>query len=124
MGSTGSGSFTDYSKRKPATTGDTAGGASGTDKCGTAFPANLEEVARCFYFINHGNVPPAGTPVIVTFNGFRVAVETELGEEIGYLPTRYNYIKVCMDDGFNYRGVVNTSRLTPTPSILVDIVPA
>jgi len=124
MGSTGSGSFTDYSKRKPAKQGDATGGASGDDKCGTAFSTGLEEVARCFYYINYGTVPPVGTSVLVSFNGHRVAIETDLGEEIGYLPTRYNYVKVCMDNGFRYEGVVKSSRSGPAPSISVDIVPA
>lgn len=123
MGSTGSGSFTDYSKRKPTNAEEANGGSSGVDKCGLGFSANLEEVARCFYFINYGDVPPGGTTVKVAFNGHRIAVETDLGEEIGYLPTKYNYIKICLDDSFAYHGVVNSSRTTPTPTVLVDIVP-
>ncbi|MBK0378565.1 hypothetical protein [Mucilaginibacter segetis] len=123
MGSTGSGSFTDYSKRKPTNSDEANGGASGVDKCGTAFSAGLEEVARCFYFINYGDVPPVGTAVTVTFNGHRLAVETTLGEEIGYLPTRFNYIKVCLDSAFTYGGVVSSARAKPSPNVSVDIIP-
>lgn len=123
MGSSGSGSFTDYSKRKPANAGDANGGSSGQDKCGLAFSANLEEVGRCFYFINYGDVPPTGTAVTVTFNGYRLAVETTIGEEIGYLPTKFNYLKICLDSDFRYGGVVTSSRTTPSPSVLVDITP-
>jgi hypothetical protein len=62
--------------------------------------------------------------VNVVFNGLRLAVETDLGEEIGYLPTKYNYLKVCMDNGFRYTGSVRTVSIVPTPSVSVDITPA
>ncbi|WP_029281355.1 hypothetical protein [Pedobacter sp. R20-19] len=123
MGSTGSGSFSDYSKRKPTQPQDNNGGASGVDKCGKGFSANLEEVSRCFYFINYGVVPASGGGVKVAFNGSRLVVETALGEEIGYLPTKYNYLRTCLDDGFQYAGSISSSKNTPTPSVLVDIVP-
>jgi len=124
MGSTGSGSFTDYSKRKPTGPDTIDGGSSGIDKCKQAFGTSLEEVSRCFYFLNSGgSLPSIGTEVIVAFNGLRLAVETHLGEEIGYLPTKYNYIKNCIDDGFKYVGVVRSIMVIPAPTVLVDIVP-
>lgn len=123
MGSTGSGSFTDYSDRKPSSENADDGGSSGKDPCGQAFNTSLEEVSRCSYLINNGIVPPRGTSVRVRFNGIRLSVETEIGEEIGFLPTKYNYIKVCMDSGLNYVGSVNSSSLVPTPAVFVDIVP-
>ncbi|MBN8671461.1 MAG: hypothetical protein J0L80_12290 [Chitinophagales bacterium] len=122
MGSTGTGSFTDYSKRKPTDGGNT-GGSSGKDKCGQAFECSLEEVSRCFYYLNTGNLPTSGTEVTVFFNGVRISVETLKGEEIGYLPTKFNYIKLCIDDGFKYAGVIKSTSLVPTPSVFVDIVP-
>ncbi|WP_316832928.1 hypothetical protein [Pedobacter aquatilis] len=122
MGSTGSGSFSDYSKRKTTQPHDN-GGTSGIDKCGKGFAANLEEVSRCFYFMNHGAVPSAGGGVKLAFNGSRLVVETALGEEIGYLPTRYNYLRTCLDDGYTYGGSISSSKNAPTPSVLVDIVP-
>jgi len=122
MGSSGSGSFTDYSKRKP-TGGMNNGGGSGDDNCGKGFSTSLEEVSRCFYFINYAKVPKVGTSVNIFFNGLRLAVETVKGEEIGYLPTKYNYIKNCIADGFNYAGVINVAHLSPFPNITVDIIP-
>jgi hypothetical protein len=124
MGSSGSGSFSDYSRRKPTSPDAKNGGASGEDNCNQAFSASLEEVSRCFYFINTGTVPPIDTEVMVSFNGIRLVVETSLGEEVGYLPTKYNYVRVCIDSGFNYTGVVSGSSATPTPNVKVDIVPA
>lgn len=123
MGSTGSGSFSDYSKRKPKQPGDRSGGASGVDKCGAGFSDSLEEVSRCLYFMSNGTVPPIGEEVTVTFNGSRLAVEAKLGEEIGYLPSKLNYLKFCLDDGYAYKGVVSNSRNVPTPSVSVDIIP-
>lgn len=123
MGSTGSGSFTDYSKRKPTSPEGGDGGSSGKDNCGKAFSTSLDEVSRCFYYINTSNVPPRGTEVNVFFNGLRLSVETKKGEEVGYLPTKYNYLKNCLADGFIYTGVVTASSLKPLPSVTVDVVP-
>lgn len=123
MGSTGSGKFTDYSKRKPKTGNEPTGGASGTDRCLMAFSDNLEDVDRCFYFINTAKVPPVGTKAAVSFNGTRLVAETELGEEIGYLPTKYNYLRICLEEGFKYEGIVSSSNISPIASVSVDFIP-
>lgn len=123
MGSTGHGSFTDYSKRKPIDPQDTSGGSSGKDRCKQAFESELQEVSRCSYFVATKKVPPTKTVVRVVFNGLRLAVETKKGDELGYLPTRFNYLKTCIDAGQHYEGTVNASSLKPTPHIRVDIVP-
>lgn len=124
MGSTGSGTFSDYSSRKPKKNGDNNGGSSDIDKCGQGFSTVIEEISRCFYFMNAGTVPAVDSEVIVSFNGLRLVVETLLGEEIGYLPTKFNYIKVCLDNKFQYSGSISRSTNAPTPSVIVDIVPA
>lgn len=124
MGSTGSGSFSDYSRRKPTNSSDSSGGHSNVDNCLLAFSTQLEDVGRCFYFINNSAVPPAGINIVISFNGVRLAAETKTGEELGYLPTMYNYLRPCMADGHIYEGVVASSTLTPHPSIRIDIVPA
>jgi hypothetical protein len=124
MGSSGSGSFSDYSKNKPKSPEEGNGGSSGIDKCTLAFAASLQEVARCFFFMNTGILPPINTPVRLTFNGVRIVAETFKGEEIGYLPTQYNYLKNCMDAGFSYSGVVRNEGITPAPTVLVDIQPS
>lgn len=124
MGSTGSGSFTDYSRRKPIEPGDGNGGTSGKDECGKGISSTLEDVSRCFYFINTHKVPPVGTEISVFFNGVRVSIESKKGEEIGYLPTKYNYLKNCLADGFQYKGNIRSSSISPIPSIIVDITPA
>ncbi len=123
MGSTGSGSFTDYSKRKGSSSEINDGGSSEKDKCGKGFSTKLEDVSRCFYFMNIAKVPIVGTEIRVFFNGVRVAVETLKGEEIGYLPTKYNYIKICLSDKFRYTGQVIASSSKPIPTVTVDIIP-
>lgn len=123
MGSTGSGSFSDYSKRKPIDKEDDSGGSSNVDNCLLAFSTGVEEISRCYYYLNYTNVPPVNTVVAIVFNGVRLVAENALGEEIGYLPTRYNYLLFCMNAGYKYTGVVVTSSKSPTPSIRIDIVP-
>lgn len=123
MGSTGSGSFSDYSRRKPINKEENNGGSSDVDKCSLAFSTSLEEIGRCFYFMNFSNIPPIGTSISIVFNGVRLVAETSLGEEIGYLPTKFNYLKFCMDDGFSYSGVVSGSNLQPSPYVKIDVTP-
>ncbi|MBB5644893.1 hypothetical protein [Pedobacter cryoconitis] len=123
MGSTGSGSFTDYPNKKPTNEEKNNGGTSGIDKCGTAFSANLEEISRCTYYLKYKKVPSTGSEVLVFFNGYRLSIKTTKGEEVGYLPTKFNYLKLCLEDGFSFSGVISDSRMTPTPSISVDIIP-
>lgn len=124
MGSTGSGSFTDYSKRKSSSGENKDGGSSSKDICGKAFSAKLEDVSRCFFYMHFEKVPALGTEVKVFFNGVRMAVETEKGEEIGYLPTKFNYIRTCLADKFSYVGQVVASSMKPVPSVTVDMTPA
>ena len=121
MGSSGSGSLTDYSKRKPV--GNNNGGASGEDNCNKAFSTSLEEVSRCDYFLKHKTVPFPGTQVLLFFKGMRLTVETTKGEEVGYLPTKFNYLRACIAGGLNYAGTVSASSSSPFPNVTVDIVP-
>lgn len=123
MGSTGSGSFSDYSRRKPTSSEEGNGGSSGVDNCGQALESQLEEMSRCFYFLTYNNLPPVGTNISIAFNGIRIVAETALGEEIGYLPTKFNYLRFCLSSGFNYTGVITFSSITPTPAVRVDVVP-
>jgi hypothetical protein len=64
-----------------------------------------------------------GTDVDLVFNGLRLAICTKRGEEIGFLPTKFNYLKNCLDNGFRYSGVVRAAMSFVNPSVLVDIVP-
>jgi hypothetical protein len=132
MGSSGTGRFTDYSgsseksqddasKGQASTGSGPTGGSSGTDRCAQVFTTDLEDVARSAYFAADGRLPPTGTAVDVQLSGRLIASVGEV--ELGYLPTQYNYLAGCMKRGFSYAGTVTATRMTPTPSVTVDIAP-
>jgi hypothetical protein len=122
MGSTGSGSFSDYSNSKPLVPGDDTGGSDGIDKCDRAFSTKLEEVAICDYFIQNKIVPPKGTKVEIYFSK-RLVARTFDGDIIGYLPTKYNYLKLCIEGGYKYKGEVASSTGSPIQKVVIDIIP-
>ena len=126
MGSTGSGSFSDYDNERKKSSNSTGqesnNGTSGEDPCTKAFSTSLDEVSTCDYYKINKIVPEAGENVKIEFNVRLIAVNED-NIILGYLPTKYNFLRACMEDGFSYSGVVNHSTLTPIPSIEVDIAP-
>jgi hypothetical protein len=124
MGSTGSGSFSDYPGSRPKVGGEGAGGggASGEDRCARAFSCSLEEVEQCDYFSASGAVPPANTALTVEQRGRLFAVNSS-GQTVGALPTSLNYLADCMAAGFTYEGRVNSSVSAPVASVSVDFAP-
>lgn len=125
MGSTGSGSFSDYTGAKNpvgAGRGGGSGGASGSDRCSQAFSCVLEEVAQCDHYTNTGAVPAAGDVLQVVRRGRLFAINST-GATVGALPTRLNYLAACLEDGFTYVGVIRSSSLTPFPTIEADFAP-
>jgi len=119
MGSSGSGTLSDYSKSTGSSKPEQA---SGGDPCKKAFSDALEEVDRCEYFTQHHSVPAVGTPVTVRL-GKRLEVLSPGMEIIGYLPTARNYLAACIASGISYAGVVANSRLRPVSYVSVDILP-
>src|ERR1700731_1515803 len=98
MGSSGSGNFSDYSgKPKTGSGSGSSGGSSGSDKCGEAFTASLEDVASHDFYVNHGSAPAVGIRLTVEVRGRVVAVVGT--ESVGSLPTRLNYLARCLQDG-------------------------
>lgn len=124
MGSTGSGSFSDYpgSRPKGGDQGAGGGGASGDDRCARAFSCALEEVEHCDYFSANGDVPPTNTALSIEQRGRLFAVDAS-GQTVGALPTRLNYLADCIAAGFTYEGRVNTSASAPAASVNVDFAP-
>lgn len=121
MGSSGSGSLSDYSKRpKIGSGGGASGGSSGSDKCGEAFTAGLEDVAAHDYHANHGSPPPVGTQLTIEVRGRVVAVAGT--ESVGSLPTRLNYLARCLESGFSYTGIVTASSNGSNPQVQADFV--
>lgn len=124
MGSSGSGSFSDYEgyRSSDSSAKNEQGGYSGTDICSLAFSTTVDEVSRCEFYRQKKNLPAINTRVIIVFNT-RLEVQTEDGLCVGYLPTKYNYLRACMTDGYNYEGVINVSNISPLPHLEVDIAP-
>jgi hypothetical protein len=119
MGSSGSGSITDYPGSSPkGKTGGGGGGGSQPDRCARAFSARLEDVERSDYYRAHGSVPPIGTRLTV-IQAKRLVAQTASGESVGNLPTSLNYPAACMKDGWAYIGTVQ-SATNPPPAASVS----
>lgn len=116
MGSSGSGSFSDYSNSKP---GGAGGGASGSDLCRQAFSCELEEVAQCDLYAATTVVPKVNVVLSLKHDKRIFAVMAD-GTKVGALPTKYNYLAGCMKDGILYVGVVTASGLVPIPTVTAD----
>lgn len=121
MGSTGTGHLSDYSGYKKAVVGET-GGKDTVYICNKAVATSLEDVATSDYFKKHGTVPPKGTPVIITSISRIVAVDDK-GDVIGNLPTEYNYLLGCIEEGYQYEGVVTDSFTSPLPAASIAVTP-
>jgi len=121
MGSSGLGHLSDYSNYKNPVAGVT-GGKDTVYNCEKAVLTSLEDVATSGYYKKHGTVPPKGTPVIITSTSRIVAVDDK-GDVIGDLPTEYNYLLGCLEEGYQYEGEVNDSFTTPLPSVSIAVTP-
>ena len=122
MGSSGPGNFSDYSNYPRAIKGVT-GAVDSEDKCALAFSTLIEDVDTCKYYSKKGILPAVGTEVYVEFN-VRLVVISNDGLIIGYLPTKYNYLRNCIVKGFTYTGVVSNVSTTPINTVIVDITPS
>ncbi|MHC9512093.1 hypothetical protein [Kangiella sp. M94] len=127
MGSTGSGRFSDYpgtrSKKVGQDGADREGGASGQDKCKKAFTVLLEDVGNCDLYSQSKVVPSVGEQLSIHLDKKRVLAVNVNGVSVGALPTEYNYLVACMNDGFTYVGVVTSSAVEPVPTISADFKP-
>jgi len=134
MGSTGTGSFTDYpgsQQTSPAPGQGTGGGAdssgdSSDPRCLAAIERlNLEEVERCAFFAASQAVPPGGTDIRLLRNlvDGRLAVATDEASPVvvGLVPTAFNYLLACMNAGHSYRGEVIASALAPVARVAVSL---
>lgn len=125
MGSSGSGRFSDY----PGTPaegnggGGIAGGASGADRCKQAFHALLEEVGNSDFYSQFKSVPAVNGQLRIVFDRRRVFAIDANGVKVGALPTSFNYLVACMEEGITYLGLVTESALSPVPTVAVDFVP-
>ena len=122
MGSSGTDNFSDYSNYPRAIKGVT-GAVDSEDKCALAFSTLIEDVDTCEYYRKKGALPAVGTEVYVDFK-VRLVVKSNDGLIIGYLPTKYNYLRNCIVKGFTYTGVVSVASSTPINTVVVDITPS
>ena len=122
MGSTGSGSFSDYSGSGGSSSGSQGGtgGESGSDRCNKAFSCTLEDVAQGDYYTINGKVPAPKMQLEIVLKSRLMAVEVSSGEVVGALPTSFNYLAACMNEGFSYVGVIISSINSPVPSVTAD----
>jgi hypothetical protein len=116
MGSRGTGRLTDYSgsnRPKSKTGGDGGGGSTPqVDRCSRAISANLEDIEQSSYFKKYKKSPAVGTRLQIAFNK-RIVAQTDAGEVVGNLPTRFNYLAACIEDGYSYVGQVRSSSNGP-----------
>lgn len=111
MGSSGSGRLSDYpgAKKSKGKGGGGGGNPAPEDRCARAFSAQLEDVEHCAYFKKYKLVPPVGTTLVVA-HAKRMVAQTQAGETVGNLPTRFNYLAACLEDGFTYVGQVRKAQ--------------
>ena len=129
MGSSGTGNFSDYpGSSRGSGTGSTkfgggGGGQAPPDPCAVNLgTVQLEDVATCPYFTQTGALPLIGESASVapTLLSGRLAVQSDLnGLVIGLLPTKFNYLRPCLEKGFTYDGQVSAASATPVPTVSV-----
>lgn len=113
MGSTGTGNFGDY---RP----------SGATRCDQPIDAELEDVAQSEYVTSMKAVPKVGALVRLRptlSNGRIVAEDSQTAKVIGSLPTRYNYLLLCLTKGYGYEGSVSASATRPLHAVDVHLDP-
>jgi hypothetical protein len=113
MGSRGNGSFGDYQQEED------------TNKCGKNVGiVILEDVSLYDYFINNNNLPPIYDSIEISFHDISkriVAVSSSTNEVIGALPTKFNFLLICLKHGFVYSGEVIASATHPILRVEVQI---
>ena len=136
MGSTGTGRFSDYPKKKGEVDHDDAAQAGGSirDESGAGSTicdrpleaVELEEVRNAEYYLAHNALPAVGSPVVVgDLSEGRIEVRvTDSGQVVGYLPTKFNHIWTCKDEeGRDYEGNVVSNREVPSITVRIDLRP-
>lgn len=121
MGSTGTGHLSDYPDYSMPLQGVT-GGKDTVYVCDRAVATSLEDVATSDYYKTYGNVPSKGTPVLITVNKRVLAIDDK-GVTIGNLPTDYNYLLACIQEGYHYEGQITDSSVSPIPYVSIAVTP-
>ncbi|HEY8899234.1 MAG TPA: hypothetical protein VIM61_02315 [Chthoniobacterales bacterium] len=108
--------------------GEDGGGGDGEEAIDQCLLVNenitLEEFERCPFWKKSKIVPPKGSTIHVNptvINGRLGVIEDGGGELLGYLPTRFNFLRLCIEQGGSYAGEVSGSTTTPVPSVRVSL---
>lgn len=123
MGSTGSGRFSDYPGTKAKDGDGMEGGTSGEDKCQKAFHVLLDDVGNSDFYSQFKDVPAVGDQLGILFDKKRVFAIDVNGVKVGALPTSFNYLVACIEDGVSYVGLVSSSAVSPVPTVAADFTP-
>ena len=133
MGSSGSGKFGNYRVGNGKSAGGSdagigggiGGGVGGEIECPSIIEnIRLEDVAASEYYVKNQSLPPSGDHVNLhtsIYKGRLVVKTASTGENIGNLPTQYNYLINCIKRGLNYTGVVVASGGKPIPFVVVTL---
>lgn len=127
MGSSGTGRLTDYSGffggQKPSPSKGMQGPSGPIDRCALAFSTELEDVLTSEYYTKLKTIPAKGEHITIAIK-YRIVVIANNGLVVGNLPTRYNYLYECINDGFVYQGVVEESEAGILPLVIVAVTPS
>ncbi len=136
MGSSGSGRFGNYhindnyneSKQNNGTNASGIGGVGeghGEVMCPDSIELiNLEDVSFSEYYKRYNNVPAKDEKVKLRnklYNGRLVVELLSTNEIIGNLPTEYNYLFNCVQNGRAYFGEIKSSGIDPIPYVVVTL---
>ena len=120
MGSSGSGSISDYPGSSQGKSGGSAGDGSPEDRCARAFSTRLEDIERSDYYRARKTVPQAGTQLRI-IQQKRLVAQTLEGQSVGNLPTSLNYLAACLKNGWTYLGIIQSAtNPPPVASISAD----
>ena len=100
------------------------GGYDVVNMCEKAFETSVEDIEVNDYYISMGSVPPTGSRVVLSFNGKRIVVVGDSGKTIGNMPTAYNYLLDCLEEGYEYVGEIVASVEKPLPSVYIAVAPS
>lgn len=122
MGSAGSGRFGDYNIR--SSYGDTSDGKTEVECPLMIETIKVEDVATSQYHLDNQAIPLPKTKIIlkdIIVNGRLVIEHLGSNKIVGNLPTQYNYLYACMQQGMSYKGEVVSSGIRPVPYVVVTL---
>lgn len=122
MGSAGSGRFGDYNIRSSY---DGMSDGKKEVECPHIIETiRVEDVATSQYYLDNKAIPLPKTNIVlkdIIVNGRLVIEHSANHKIIGNLPTQYNYLYTCTQQGMSYKGEVVSSGISPVPYVVVTL---